>query len=122
MGGFYDRMASTGKSLLTRYGKDFLVSRVVNGAYSTASGSIAQTVSSYTVKGQVFDFSAFQVAQSGGLILSTDKGLLISLKGLAVPIDPTTDSVNLNGALWKIERVIKPVDEQVIATLQLRKV
>lgn len=121
MGGFYDRMAATAKRLLTNYGKDYVINRVVNGAYNPATGTMGQTSSSFTVKGRVFDYNDFQISQSGGLIKAGDRYLMAAEIDLSFIPDPTTDRVTLDDGVWSVLRLYRPVDEKVFVRLHFRR-
>ena len=120
-GAFYDNLAKTGLRLLTAFGKDLVITRVVNGAYNTATGALASTTTNHTVKGQAFDYEDRHIASSGGLIASGDRMVLVSPVGMSFVPDATTDSITLSGVEWKIVRVKKPVDEAVLYELQVRR-
>lgn len=121
MGGFYDRMAATAKRLLTNYGKDYVINRVVNGAYNPATGTMGQTSSSFTVKGRVFDYNDSQISQSGGLVKSGDRYLMAAEIDLSFIPDPTTDRVTLDDGVWSVLRLYRPVDEKVFVRLHFRR-
>ena len=121
-GAFYDNIAKTGNTLLARYGKDVTITRVVNGSYDVATGEQSSTTTTATVKGQVFEYSDRRIGSSGGLILDGDRKLLVSAVGLSFLPNPNTDSVTIGSDKWKIVRVSKPVDEDVIYELQVRRV
>lgn len=121
-GTFYDNLAKTGNALLAKYGKDVAITRVVNGSYDVTTGDQVSTTSTVTVKGQVFEYSDRRISASGGLILDGDRKLLVSAVGLSFIPSPNTDSVTIGTEKWKIVRVSKPVDEDVIYELQVRRV
>lgn len=120
----YDRLAKTADRLLSpsKFGKQLTITRVLNTAYNTSSGVVSKNTTTYTVNGQVFEYSDYRVAQSGGLIKNGDRRVLVS--GLSCPFDPnpTTDTITLNGVPWSIVSVGKPVDEDVLLELQVRRV
>lgn len=121
MSGFYDRAANTAKRLLTSYGKDITVTRQVNSGYDPSTG-VAGSTSTFTVKGQSFDYSDYRVATSNGLIKTGDRKVLIAAKDLAFTPDATTDQLTVNGVVWSIVKVNKVVDEQVLFEIQVRRV
>ena len=121
-GTFYDNLAKTGNTLLAKYGKDVVITRVVNGSYDVATGDQASTTTTTTIKGQIFEYSDRRIGASGGLILDGDRKLLVSAVGLSFTPNPNTDSVTIGSEKWKIVRVSKPVDEEVVYELQVRRV
>lgn len=120
-GALYVNLAKTGNRMLTTFGKDLVITRVVNGAYDPSTGAVSSATTNHTVKGQAFDYEDRHIAASGGLIASGDRMVLVSPIGLSFVPDATTDSITLSGVLWKIVRVKKPVDEEVIYELQVRR-
>jgi len=118
----YTRMAGTSKNLLAKYGKSFTLKRNDPGTYDPATlSNSGGSTTSYTVTGQIFTYNEKRVAASGGLIKAGDRELVIALKGLSITVNPNTDLVTVDGIDWRVVNVTKPVDENVIAYLQLRQ-
>lgn len=118
----YKSLSKTANSLLTIYGKDITITRTVNGAYDTATGNVSNTVTTHTVKGQLFQYKDMTIAMSGGLIKQGDRYIILDASRLTFTPDPNTDEVTVDGVRWAIVAVKKPVDEQVIYELQVRNV
>ena len=122
MNDFYDSMADTAQDLLSDYGKDLVLTRIVPGAYNPTTGIPgAPTPTTYTVKALVTNFNDYRVANSGGLIKTGDRRIFVAAKNLPIFPDPATDSVTLDGVTWKVVNATKPVDAQVIYELQVRR-
>lgn len=118
----FDNMADTALRMLTDYGHDITLTRVTPGTYDPNTGTQgAATTTAYTAKGIVLNFSDYRVSNSGGLIKTGDRKLLVAARGLAIFPDPTTDTATLSGVTWKIENAIQPVNEVVIYELQVRR-
>lgn len=121
-GAFYGNLAKTGKRLLSQYGKDLVITRVVNGSYDPVTSAVASTTTTHTVKGQVFDYTDSRIATSGGLVVAGDRRVIISAVDISFEPNPSTDSVTIGSTKWSIVRVSKPVDEDVIYDMQVRRV
>lgn len=119
----FGTLANVAQNLLTQFGLDVTIKRVEETGYNMTTGAVTDTVTNYTVKGQIFDYSAYQISSSGGLILSGDRKVTIAGKGL--PWFPAAqDIVTIQGRDWRIIRVTSPVQlapaEQIVYDLQVR--
>lgn len=118
----YSRLATTAKKLLTSYGKSTIVlARQTGTTYNTTSGAVTGTTTNYPVAAQVFDYSDERIGRSGGLIRVGDRRVLIAAVDLSFDPDPTTDRLVIGGVSWSIVKVGKPVDEQVLYDIQIRR-
>lgn len=118
----YKSLGKTAKALLTKYGKPYTYKRITNSAYNTATGAVTKTTTTYTIKGQAFDYSVNEIDRSGGLIKTGD--MKVYAPAVMLPFDPNsaTDKITIAGIDWSIINSNKVVDEQVLLILQVRRV
>ncbi len=117
----FDDLQGIATDLLSNFGKSATYKRVVNGAYDPATGTNSTTTTSVSLNVFAENYSDFQVAQSGGLILARDRKVTISGGALSFEPDPTTDLLTLDGRDYRVVRAFKPVGEDVIHELQVRE-
>ena len=115
---FYTEMQQTATDMLTEFGQAVTLSRQTVGAYDTATGTSAVTVTTQTGKGVLLDYGTKDI--DGTLILATDKQLLLSVTGITVPI--VGDTATVNGIIYAIMRIkdLSPAGTSVMLDCNLR--
>lgn len=119
----YSKSLATAQKLLSSFGQDVTVKRIITGTYDTATGSVSNTETTYTAKAVLLDYKRLDAGNGlAGLIQINDKKLLVSPVGLTVAPD-ANDLVTINSEVWNVVNVkaIKPASIVVLYELQIRK-
>lgn len=116
---FYSGMANIAKGLLSNFGQTLTYRRVALNNYDPVNGATRATTD-FTVTGIVYNYSDYRVANSGGLIKSGDRRVVVS--DLDMDFEPTInkDILVVDGIEWMIINATKPVPNKVIHEFQIR--
>lgn len=119
----YSKSLATTQKLLTSFGQDVIVKRIITGTYDPAAGSVSNTETIYTAKAVLLDYKNADAGNGlSGMIQVNDKKLLVSPVGLTVAPD-ANDLVTIDSEVWNVVnvKIIKPASIVVLYELQIRK-
>lgn len=108
MSAFYDRMASTARSMIERFGRDISISRPVEGTFDAASGVVTPgTANDGTLKGVVLPANTSSkdlfdnLVEDGTMIGKQIRYVVAAAKG--APFEPeSNDILSFDSASWRI--------------------
>tara|TARA_R110002050_G_scaffold190256_3_gene324897 strand:+ start:540 stop:896 length:357 start_codon:yes stop_codon:yes gene_type:complete len=99
--GLANSLRKVANKTVQKLGGDVIYRRIAVGSYSTSSGVISESITSFTIKGVVEDVNASEV---NDLIKSTDKRLTIAAAALdSAP--STSDEVQISGSIHQIIQI-----------------
>jgi len=115
---FYTRAQNTADRLITKYGKDIVISKKTN---TGDAWNPTQSTTTQTVKGAVLDYSQNNI--DGTLVLSGDKQVYITARDLDFAVEKE-HTLTIDGANYAIVNLItlKPADVVVYYEAQARKI
>jgi hypothetical protein len=98
---FYGNLATTAGRLLASYGKALTFTRTEAGAYDPATGTAAETATTYTLNAVVQTFKTMEI--DGQRILATDRRVLTDV-GTTTPA--VGDTVEIEGKAGRVQEVM----------------
>lgn len=112
----YRALADSSTELLKKFGRQLTFTRTTDGAFDATTGKKAQTTTTFTKYGCVFDYTAQEIALNN--IEVGDRRILAEGHAYAVG-----DKVSLDGASYRVVNVsnIQPAAIVVACNLQVRK-
>ena len=108
-------LQSVADKVVNKFGADVTIRYVSAGAYSTATGTVAETTSDVATKGILGNINAREV---NGLIEARDKRLTIAAENLATT-PKTKDRVVINSVVHQIINVSTQEQENTPLTYEL---
>lgn len=115
---FYSDLAKDAHGLITEFGQSVTITRKTAGAYDPNTGTGADTTSTQTGKGVVFDYDARRI--DGTQVAVGDKQLILSSIGITAP--QVGDEVTVGSTVYTITAIkpLAPAGEVVIYEANLR--
>lgn len=112
----YSSLADSASSLLQKFGRQYTFTRVTKGTFNPATGQAAETSSTFTKYGCLFDYSDRDSA--GQTIQAGDRRMLA--EGYEYEVG---DTVSVDGDIYRVISVSqnKPSGTSLVANLQVRK-
>lgn len=116
MSAFYDRLAATAHSLLSRYGSTGTLAVRTAGAYDPATGEAALTDSNHTVTAAVFDMAG---EFRDGVVVRESLQQIFMSTATSVPLPKAGDVVTWQGVAYTVLRPkdLAPAGQSVLYEL-----
>lgn len=116
---FSTNLIATARRLLSTYGESISLTRVAEGAYNVADGTVAAgTTTNYSADGHPFNYSAEEVDDT--TVRSTDLGLWLAKPTSETPA--VGDTATVNSIVYRVVNVeqLRAQGTDVVYKLQLR--
>jgi uncharacterized membrane protein YvbJ len=119
---FYNGLAATAKSLLTRFGRDITHRKIVEGDYNPDTATVSNSTVDTTVKAVDFDFRDKTHGNQyfNQNIQASDRYALVSADVDSIDV---SDQLIIGGVTWNIINVktLAPAGTNVLFTCHIRK-